>query len=211
MTDLIQIIWTDAQFRSIELDAALMVDVLVQKRVEAVGNAPNGRFLIVFLGRKELGNPLLNSDEEVVQLTVSHLLADFAIESVGNPFHPSKPFVDKPPLRVIKGEYRMPIKEIPKHGRVEVDGEVGNSGVTHFDETARETHRSAFDGESRMGEKRHQHPTTDGHRLEMPSADGTALGAEQQRTPRDGNHFAEQSVEIGRSANCRSVFVLAEK
>ena len=40
----------------------------------------------------------------------------FTIESVGNPFHPSKPFVDKPPLRVIKGEYRMPIKEIPKHG-----------------------------------------------------------------------------------------------
>lgn len=185
--------------------------MLVQKRVEAVGNAPNGRFLIVFLRWKELGNPLLNSDEEVVQLTVNHLLADFAVESVGNPFHPSKPFIDKSLLGIFKDEYRMPIKEIPKHGRVEVDGEVGNGRVAHLNETARETRRSAFDGESRMGEKRHQHPATDGNGLEMPSADGTALGAEQQRTTSDGNHFAEQSVETGCSANCRSVFVLAEK
>ena len=66
MADLVQIIWTDAQLGSIELHAAFMVDMLVQKRIEAVRDAPNGRFLIVFLRGKELGNPLLNSDEEVV-------------------------------------------------------------------------------------------------------------------------------------------------
>lgn len=66
VADLVQIVGTEAQFGSIELHAAFMVDMLVQKRVEAVGDAPNGRFLIVNLGRKKLGNPLLNGDEEVV-------------------------------------------------------------------------------------------------------------------------------------------------
>ena len=211
VADFVQIIGTETQLGSIELHAAFMVDMLVQKRVEAVGDAPDGRFLIVNLGWEKLGNPLLYGDEEVVQFAVNHLLADFTVEGSNDPFHPSKPFFSKPLCRLLDDESRIPIKEIPKHRRVEVDREIGNGGVAHLDETTRKTRRSAFDGESRMGEKRHQHPTTDGHRLEMPSADGTALGAEQQRTPSDGNHFTEQSLEIGRSAKCRQVVIWAEK
>ena len=132
-----------------------MVDMLVQKRVEAVGDAPNGRFLIVHLGRKKLGNPLLNGDEKIVQFAVNHLLADFTVEGLGNPFHSTKPFVDKLSFRMLNGEDRMPIKKIPKHGRVEIDGEIGNGGVVHLDKTTRKTRRSAFDSESRESEKRH--------------------------------------------------------
>lgn len=43
-----------------------MVDMLVQKCVETVRDAPDGRFLIVFLRWKKLRNPLLDSDEKVV-------------------------------------------------------------------------------------------------------------------------------------------------
>ena len=112
---LIQIVGAETQLGSVELDAALVMDVSVQKRVEAVGDAPNGRFLIVNLGRKKLGNPLLNGDEEVVQFAVNHLLADFAVEGSNDPFHPSKPFFGKPLCRLLDDESRMPIKEIPKH------------------------------------------------------------------------------------------------
>ena len=52
VADLVQIVGTEAQLGSIELHAALMVDMLIQKRVEAVRDAPNGGFLIVDLGRK---------------------------------------------------------------------------------------------------------------------------------------------------------------
>ena len=96
VADFVQIVGTEAQFGSIELHAAFMVDMLVQKRVEAVGDAPNGRFLIVNLGRKKLGNPLLNGNEEVVQFAVNHLSADFIIEGSNNPFHSYKPFFCKP-------------------------------------------------------------------------------------------------------------------
>ena len=96
VADLIQIVRTEAQLGGIELHTALVMDVLAQQRIEAVGDAPNGRFLIVNFGRKKLGNPLLNGDEEVVQFAVNHLLADFAAESLSNPFHPSEPFVCKP-------------------------------------------------------------------------------------------------------------------
>jgi len=167
VTDLVQIVGTEAQFGGIKLHAAFMVDMLVQKRVEAVGDAPNGRFLIVNLGRKKLGNPLLNGDEEVVQFAVNHLLADFAVEGSNNPFHPSKPFFGKPLRRLLDAENRMPIKEIPKHRRIEVDGEIGNGGVAHLDKTTRKTRRSAFDGESRKCEKRHQSPTPYGHGPKM--------------------------------------------
>ena len=139
VADLVQIVGTEAQFGSIELHAAFMVDMLVQKRVEAVGDAPNGRFLIVDLGRKKLGNPLLNGDEKVVQFAVNHLLADFIVEGSNNPFHPSKPLFCKPLRRLLDDESRMPIKEIPEHRRVEVDGEIGNGGVAHLDETTRKT------------------------------------------------------------------------
>ena len=152
VADLVQIVGTEAQLGSIELHAAFMVDMLVQKRVEAVGDAPNGRFLIVNLGRKKLGNPLLNGDEKVVQFAVYHLLADFTVEGSNDPFHSYKPFFCKPLCRLLDGESRMPIKEIPKHRRVEVDGEIGNDGVVHLDETASKTRRSAFDGESRKRE-----------------------------------------------------------
>ncbi len=67
VADFVQIVGTETQFGSIDLHATFMVDMLVQKGVEAVRDAPNGRFLIVDLGRKKLGNPLLNGDEEVVQ------------------------------------------------------------------------------------------------------------------------------------------------
>lgn len=164
---LVQIVGTEAQFGSIELHAAFMVDMLVQKRVEAVGDAPNGRFLIVNLGRKKLDNPLLNGDEEVVQFAVNHLLADFTVEGSNNPIHPSKPFFCKPLCRLLDDESRMPIKEIPEHRRIEVDGKIGNGGVAHLDETTRKTRRSAFDGESRKSEKRHQSPATDGHGPKM--------------------------------------------
>lgn len=113
MADLVQIVGTEAQFGSIELHAAFMVDMLVQKRVEAVGDAPNGRFLIVNLRWKKLGNPLLNGDEEVVQFAVNHLSADFTVEGLNDPFQPSKPFFCKPLRRLLDGESRMPIKEIP--------------------------------------------------------------------------------------------------
>ena len=116
-----------------------MVDMLVQERVETVRNAPNGRFFIMDLGRKQLGDPLLNGDEEVVHLAVNHLLADITVEGLSDPFHSSKPFIDKPPLGVLKGEYWMLIKEIPKHGRVEVDGEIGNGRIAHLDKTAGKT------------------------------------------------------------------------
>lgn len=96
VTDLVQVVGTEAQFRSIELHAAFMVDMLVQKGVEAVGDAPDGRFLIVNLRWKKLGNPLLNSDEEVVPFAVNHLFADITIEGLNDPFHPSKPFFCKP-------------------------------------------------------------------------------------------------------------------
>ena len=115
VTDFVQIVGTEAQFRSIKLHAAFMVDMLVQKRVEAVRDAPNGGFLIVNLGRKKLGNPLLYGDEEVVQFAVNHLSADFIAKGSNNPFHPSKPFFGKPLRRLLDGENRMPIKEIPKH------------------------------------------------------------------------------------------------
>ena len=139
VTDLVQIVGAEAQFGSIEFHAAFMVDMLVQKRIEAVGDAPNGRFLIVNLGRKKLGNPLLYGDEEVVKFAVNHLLADLIIEGSDDPLHPYKPFFGKSLRRLLDGESRMPIKEIPKHRRVEVDGEIGNGGVTHLDETTRKT------------------------------------------------------------------------
>ena len=139
VADLVQIVGTEAQLGSIELHAAFMVDMLVQKRVEAVRDAPDGRFLIVNLGRKKLGNPLLNGDEEVVQFTINHLLADFIVEGSNNPFHPSKPFIDKLSFRMLNGEDRMPIKKIPKNRRVEVDSEIGDGGVAHLDETAGKT------------------------------------------------------------------------
>ena len=167
MADLVQIVGTEAQLGSIELHAAFMVDMLVQKRVEAVGDAPNGRFLIVNLGRKKLGNPLLNGDEEVVQFAVNHLLADITVEGLNNSLHPSKPFFCKPLCRLLDDENRMPIKEIPEHRRIEVDGEIGNGGVAHLDETTRKARRSAFDGESRKSEKWHQSPATDGHGPKM--------------------------------------------
>ena len=173
-----------------------MVDMLVQKRVEAVGDAPNGRFLIVDLGRKKLGNPLLNGDEKVVQFAVNHLLADFAVEGPNNPFHPSKPFFSKPLCWLLDDESRIPIKEIPKHGRVEVDGEIGNGGVAHLDETTRKTRRSAFDGESRESEKRHQSPTPYGHGPKMRATEGATLCAQQKRTTAGGNHCVEQSTEM---------------
>ena len=115
MADFVQIVGTEAQLGSIKLHAAFMVDMLVQKRVEAVGDAPNGRFLIMNLGRKKLGNPLLNGDEKVVQFAVNHLFAGITIEGSSDPFHPSKPFFGKPLCRLLDGESRMPIKEIPKH------------------------------------------------------------------------------------------------
>ena len=62
VSDFVQIVGAEAQLGGIELHAAFMVDMLVQKRVEAIGDAPNGRFLIANLGRKKLGNPLLNGD-----------------------------------------------------------------------------------------------------------------------------------------------------
>lgn len=171
VADFVQIIGTEAQLGSIELHATFMVDMLIQKRVEAVGDAPNGRFLIVDLGRKKLSNPLLNGDEEVVQFAVNHLLADFTVEGSNDPFHPSKPFIDKLLRRLFDGEDEMPIEEVPKHGRVEVDGEIGNSRVAHLDKTARKTRRSAFDGESRKSEKRHQSPATYGHGPKMRTTD----------------------------------------
>ena len=137
VADFVQIVGTEAQFGSIELHAAFMVDMLVQKGVEAVRDAPNGRFLIVDIGRKKLGNPLLNGDEEVVQFAVNHLLADLIVEGPNNPFHPHKPFFCKPLCRLLYHENRMPIKEIPKHRRVEVNGEIGNGGIAHLDETTR--------------------------------------------------------------------------
>ena len=115
VADLVQIVGTYAQFGSIELHAAFIVDMLVQKRVEAVRDAPNSGFLIVDLGRKKLGNPLLNGDEEVVQFAVNHLLADFTIEGSNDPFHPSKPFFCKPLRGLLDHENRMLIEEIPKH------------------------------------------------------------------------------------------------
>ena len=66
VADLVQIVGTEAQLGSIKLYAAFMVDMLVQKRVEAVRDAPDGRFLIVFLRWKKLRNPLLDGDEKVV-------------------------------------------------------------------------------------------------------------------------------------------------
>ena len=42
VADLVQIVGTEAQFGSIELDAPFVVDMLVQKRSEAVRDAPNG-------------------------------------------------------------------------------------------------------------------------------------------------------------------------
>ena len=191
MADLVQIVGTEAQFGSIELHAAFMVDMLVQKRVEAVRDAPNSGFLIVNPGWEKLGNPLLNGDEKVVQFTVNHLLADFTVEGPNDPFHPSKPFFGKPLRRFLDDENRMPIKEIPKHRRVEVDGEIGNGGVAHFDETTRKTRRSAFDGESRKSEKRHQSPTADGHGPKMRSTEGATLCAQQKRTTAGGNHCVE--------------------
>ena len=107
VTDLVRIVGTEAQFGGIKLHAAFMVDMLVQKRVEAVRDAPNGRFLIVNLGRKKLGNPLLNGDEEVVQFAVNHLLADITIEGSDNLFHPSKPFFGKPLCGLLDHENRM--------------------------------------------------------------------------------------------------------
>lgn len=139
MADFVQIVGTEAQLGGIELDAALVVDVLIQKCSKTVGDAPHGRFLIVVFWRKKLGNPLLNGDEEVVQFAVNHLLADFAIKGLSNPFHPSKPFFCKPLRRLLDGENRIPIKEIPKHRRVEVDGEIGNGGVAHLNKTAGKT------------------------------------------------------------------------
>ena len=203
VADFVQIVGTEAQLRGIELHAAFMVDMLIQKRVEAVGDAPNGRFLIVNLGRKKLGNPLLNGDEEVVKFAVNHLLADITVEGSNNPFHPSKPFFCKPLCRLLDGENRMPIKEIPKHRRVEVDGEIGNGGVAHLDETTRKTRRNVFDRESRKSEKRHQSTTTDGHGPKMRATEGIALRTQQKRTTISGNHWVEQSAEIGRAANCR--------
>ena len=203
VADFVQIVGTEAQFGSIELHAAFMVDMLVQKRVEAVGDAPNGRFLIVNLGRKKLGNPLLNGDEEVVQFAVNHLSADFTVEGSNDPFHPSKPFFGKPLRRLLDGENRMPIKEIPKHRRVEVDGEIGNGGVAHLDETTRKTRRSSFDSESRKSEKRHQSPAADGHGPKMRTTEGATFCAQQKCTTLSGNHRVEQSAEIGRTANCQ--------
>ena len=165
-----------------------MVDMLVQKRVEAVGDAPNGRFLIVNLGRKKLGNPLLNGDEEVVQFAVNHLLADITVEGLNNSLHPSKPFFCKPLCRLLDDENRMPIKEIPEHRRIEVDGEIGNGGVAHLDETTGKTRRSAFDGKSRKSEKRHQSPATYGHRPKMRATDSVTLRTQQKRTTLSGNH-----------------------
>ena len=176
--------------------------MLIQKRVEAVGDAPDGRFLIVDLGRKKLGNPLLNGDEEVVQFAVNHLSADFTVEGSNDPFHPSKPFFCKPLCRFLDVENWMPIKEIPKHRRVEVDGEIGNGGVAHLDKTTRKTRRSAFDGESRKSEKWHQSPATDGHGPKMRATEGATLRTQQKRATLSGNHSVEQSAEIGRAANC---------
>lgn len=209
--DFVQIVGTEAQLGSIEFHAAFMVDMLVQKRVEAVRDAPNGRFLIVDLGRKKLGNPLLNGDEEVVQFAVNHLSADITVEGSNDPFHPSKPFFCKSLRQLLDGENRMPIKEIPEHRRVEVDGEIGNGGVAHLDETTRKTRRSAFDGESRKSEKRHQSPATDGHGPKMRAAEGATLCAQQKRTTLNGNHSVEQSTEIGRAANCRRCVIWTEK
>ena len=191
VANFVQIVGTYAQFGSIELHAALMVDMLVQKRVEAVGDAPNSGFLIVNLGRKKLGNPLLNGDEEVVQFAVNHLLADFAVEGSNDPFHPSKPFFCKPLRGLLDAKNRVPIKEIPKHGRVEVDREISNGGVAHLDETTRKTRRSAFDSESRKNEKRHQSPATYGHRPKMRATEGATLCTQQKRTTLSGNHCME--------------------
>jgi len=105
--------------------------------------------------------------------------------------------------RLLDGESRMPIKEIPKHRRVEVDGEIGNGGVVHLDETARKTRRSAFDSKSRKSEKWHQSPATDGHGPKMRATEGATLRTQQKRTTISGNHCVEQSAEIGRAANCR--------
>ena len=185
--------------------------MLVQKRVEAVGDASNGRFLIVNLGRKKLCNPLLNGDEKVVQFAVNHLLADFTIEGSNDPFHPSKPFFCKPLRGLFYHESRMPIKEIPKHRRVEVDGEIGNGGVAHLDKTTRKARRSAFDGKSRKSEKRHQSPATYGHGPKMRATDSTTLCAQQKRTTTCGNHRVKQSIEIGRATNCRRCVIWTEK
>ena len=158
-----------------------------------------------------MGNPLLYGDEEVVQFAVNHLLADITVEGSNDPFHPYKPFFCKPLRRLLDGESRMPIKEIPKHRRVEVDGEIGNGGVVHLDETTRKTRRSPFDGESRKSEKRHQSPATYGHRPKMRATEGATLCTQQKRTTLSGNHSVEQSAEIGRAANCRRRGIWTEK
>ena len=105
----------------------------------------------------------------------------------------------------------MLIKEIPKHGRVEVDREIGNGRVAHFNETTGKTRRSAFDGKARKREKWHQHPAPNGHGLKMRAAEGATLCAQQKRTSTGGNHRVKQSAEIGRAANCRRGVVWTEK
>ena len=93
----------------------------------------------------------------------------------------------------------------------EEDGEIGNGGVTHLDETTRKKRRSAFDSESRKSEKRRQSPATDGHGPKMRATDSATLCAQQKRTTLSGNHRVEQSAEIGRAANCRRCVIWTEK